>query len=119
MRMTAVREACVVSIRRDAQEFRVDERIKHHLAEHPLDAAQSLCLFECQSQAWHFQILAPDTYEQRGVRHDNLSISLPGGGPQSAWRCGFTRRTDGSAPRPVSSSTQSPLCSLNHACTAS
>jgi hypothetical protein len=43
------------------------------LAERPLDAAEPLRLFERQSQAGHFQILAPDTRYERIVWHGNLS----------------------------------------------
>jgi len=48
----------------DAQKPGVDERIQKRLAQCPLDTAKPLCLFKCESQAGHFQILGPETSEQ-------------------------------------------------------
>ncbi len=53
-----VRETCVVSIRLHRQKLRVHQRVKHQLADRPLDPTQTLHLLGLQTQSRHFQILS-------------------------------------------------------------
>ena len=54
----------------DAQESRFNGRIEYVSTQRPLDTAELLRLFYGQPQTRHFQVLAADTYEHGGVRHD-------------------------------------------------
>ena len=61
--MVTGREACVVSVRVDAQKFFVHERVEHHLTHCPIDMAQTLRLFGIQPLIRHFQELGAETVE--------------------------------------------------------
>jgi hypothetical protein len=50
-------------IRFHGEKFRADERVKHHLANRALNAAQTLHLFGFQPQSWHFQILSAEPFD--------------------------------------------------------
>lgn len=66
----------VGSVRFDAQELHVNERVERPLTQRPLDAAEPLRLFKFQSQARHFQILGAETFEHFLIRrcaHGDLS----------------------------------------------
>jgi hypothetical protein len=49
MRMVTGREACVASVQLDEQKLFVHERVEHHLANFPIDMAQTLRLFVVQA----------------------------------------------------------------------
>ena len=49
MRMVTGREACVASVQLDEQKLFVHERVEHHLANFPIDMAQTLRLFSVQA----------------------------------------------------------------------
>jgi hypothetical protein len=62
-------------VRFDAQEIRVNERVKHRLAKRSFDAAQPLRLPECQSQAGHFQVFGADSSEYGFVLHEGQHLA--------------------------------------------
>ena len=67
-------DACVVPVRLDAEEPRVDEPVQHHLAHVPLNPAQPLHLFGFQSHPGHLQIFGADALDHvfnfNGSHHD-------------------------------------------------
>jgi hypothetical protein len=63
------------SVRFETQEIRVNERVKHHFAKPPFDAAEPLRLRGCQLQAGHFQVFGADACEYYLVRHGDVSSS--------------------------------------------
>lgn len=63
-RHPAIHQARVHPIRLQTEKIRVHERVEHHPAHRPLDPTQALHLFGPQPQAWHFQILSANTFQQ-------------------------------------------------------
>ena len=73
MRYLAVRRARVGAVDLHAQELLFHQRIEDRLAQRPLDAAQTLRLFDGQPQTGHLEIFGTDTCDGRVVRHKNAS----------------------------------------------
>jgi hypothetical protein len=64
-----VREPRIGSVRFDAKELHVNERVKHPLAQRPLDTTETLRLFAGQAQPGHFQKLGTEAIDHCVVRH--------------------------------------------------
>jgi hypothetical protein len=63
-RHLAIHQARVRPIRFHGEKIRFHERVEHYLAHRPLNPTQALHLFSPQPQAWHFEILSANTFQQ-------------------------------------------------------